>query len=102
MSNEKFRDDLAVGQSEEDPGIIGQLVDGMCTGIGIEADQGIYEGEYLENEWNGFGRRIISNGDYYVGYWKDGMRHGWGYYVYNSAKNTHRVHQAHLRDNISD
>ena len=84
MAVEEVRYDRLVQQSEEDPGIFGQMIDGVCTGVGKETEQGIYEGQYLDNEWNGFGRRIISNGDYYLGFWKDGMRNGWGYYVYNT------------------
>ena len=53
-----------------------------CTGLGRECEGGIYEGQYFQDEWNGYGRRIIANGDYYLGYWKDGMRNGWGRYVY--------------------
>jgi hypothetical protein len=55
--------------------------------LGRECDYGIYEGEYIDDEWNGFGRRIIANGDYYIGQWKEGMRNGWGRYVYNSKPN---------------
>ena len=37
------------------------------------------------DEWNGFGRRIIANGDFYIGFWKDGMKNGWGIYVYQNT-----------------
>ena len=85
---------LPLTSNPDDPSIIGQLVQNLdiddpddpdpcvCTGLGREVDFGIYEGQYHEDEWNGFGRRIIANGDYYVGYWKEGMRNGWGRYVY--------------------
>ena len=83
--------------SKYDTGIHGQHVPNgpdtdhpdpeSCTGLGRECDYGIYEGQYVEDEWNGFGRRIIANGDYYIGMWKDGMRNGYGRYVYNAAGN---------------
>ena len=52
-----------------------------CTGLGRECEYGIYEGQYIDDEWTGFGRRIIANGDYFIGQWKEGMRNGWGRYV---------------------
>lgn len=57
-----------------------------CTGFGRECDFGIYEGQYLDDEWNGFGRRIIASGDYYIGMWRDGMKNGYGRYV-NTSNN---------------
>lgn len=55
-----------------------------CTGLGRECDFGIYEGQYYDDEWNGFGRRIIASGDYYIGMWKEGMKNGYGRYVNTS------------------
>lgn len=77
-------------ENPEDQSIIGQLEKGdddevQCTGLGREVDYGIYEGQYLMDEWNGFGRRIIANGDFFIGFWKDGMKNGWGIYVYQNS-----------------
>ena len=94
--------DVGFSRSPSDPSVVGQLQksddedgDMLCTGLGRETDAGIYEGQYLDDEWNGFGRRIISNGDYYIGFWKEGMRNGWGRYVYNkkTAKNLIQVEE---------
>jgi len=68
--------------------VIGQIhPDETCTGLGREVDYGIYEGQFAEDDWNGFGRRIISNGDFYLGYWKEGMKDGQGIYVYQNYSN---------------
>ena len=37
------------------------------------------------NEYNGFGKMIYENGEYYIGEWKDGLRHGKGLLFYNNA-----------------
>jgi hypothetical protein len=91
---------LAFDKNPFDPSVIGQLIfpnDGepCCNGLGRESDLGIYEGQYIEDEWNGYGRRIIANGDYYIGFWKDGMRNGHGKYVYNRD---HKVEEGEWLD----
>lgn len=39
---------------------------------------GVYEGQWKENQQNGFGILKYSNGDIYKGYFKDGVPHGHG------------------------
>ena len=43
----------------------------------------IKEGQYENGNMNGFGRVIESDGSYYVGFYKDDMKHGKGK-LYNS------------------
>ena len=90
-------DSIPLTLSDYGTGIVGQQTcppvgsnspDPMtCTGLGRECEFGIYEGQYVDDEWNGFGRRIIANGDFYLGEWRDGMRNGYGRYIYNAALN---------------
>ena len=42
----------------------------------------IYEGHFLNDERHGFGRFIWDDGEYYVGYWKDGYMSGQGKRVF--------------------
>ena len=37
-----------------------------------------YEGEMKDNKRDGYGKLIFENGIYYIGQWKNGMRHGQG------------------------
>ena len=41
---------------------------------------------WLNNFKHGFGRSIQANGEYYVGMFKDGKKHGQGKLVYQSGK----------------
>ena len=36
---------------------------------------------YVKGKLNGYGRAISEEGDYYVGEWKDFVKHGYGTYV---------------------
>ena len=38
----------------------------------------VYEGQTSNSLANGFGRTILHNGDYYVGWYKGGKKHGYG------------------------
>ena len=62
----------------------GQLAGGtdMWDGIGIRVDSSgaILEGCSENNKLNGFGRNIFKSGDYYIGEFKDGSKHGHGTY----------------------
>ena len=42
----------------------------------------MYEGEFANGEFSGFGRYILNNHVYYQGEWKDGKRHGTGSNIY--------------------
>ena len=38
----------------------------------------IWEGQFEDDKLNGFGRWLHSDGECYIGYWKDSKRHGYG------------------------
>lgn len=49
------------------------------SGVGrYEFTDYIYEGEYSEDNLNGFGRQILKTGEVYQGFWKDGAMCGEG------------------------
>ena len=70
---------MKFGQSKYNKFIIGQLGgNGKVTGVGKEINHIIYEGQFLNDVYNGFGRFIYSNGNYYIGNWEEGKRSGFG------------------------
>ena len=57
--------------------------------INIEDILGYLRNNYnikYNNEYNGYGKMIYENGEYYIGEWKDGLRHGKGILFFNNAK----------------
>ena len=46
----------------------------------------IYEGDFENDKYNGFGKSFEENGSYYIGQWKDGFKHGLGK-LYNKKNN---------------
>lgn len=52
--------------------------DGRVQGVGKEINRTIYEGQFKNDVYHGFGRQIYSNGNFYIGQWVDGKRSGWG------------------------
>ena len=48
----------------------------------IQIMGGIYEGEILNKEPNGFGKFVNENGGIHEGYWKNGVPHGFGKVTY--------------------
>ena len=46
----------------------------------------VYEGEFSENEINGYGKFKWNNGDYYIGQMKNGKINGKGKYVGKNGK----------------
>lgn len=60
----------------------GQMGNYKKQGMGRQVSDGtgnaLYEGQQLNNKFNGFGRNIYNNGGYYIGFWKDGFKHGQG------------------------
>ena len=78
---------IKFGQSKYNKYIIGQLAsNGKVTGVGKEINHIIYEGQFVDDVYNGFGRFIYSNGNYYIGNWLDGKRSGYGKLVDKSGK----------------
>ena len=76
-SNEPIDQTMAFGQSKYNQYIIGQLGgNGKVSGVGKEINHIIYEGQFKDDVYNGFGRFIYSNGNYYIGNWLDGKRSG--------------------------
>ena len=57
-------------------------------GLGREVYDHIYEGQFNDNVYHGWGRFIGHKG-VYEGYWENGMRHGRGKFV--SAENDGQV-----------
>ena len=83
---------MKFGQSKYNRYIIGQLApNGKVNGVGKEINHIIYEGMFKDDTYNGFGRFIYSNGDYYIGQWVDGKRQGHGKLVDKHGK----VYQGH-------
>ena len=69
--------------------IIKYLKNYKRNGEGIEyyEDGSIkYEGEFLDDEYNGKGKLYYSNGDYYEGQFKHGEKFGNGYEYYKNGK----------------
>ena len=69
--------------------IIKYLQNYKRNGEGIEyyEDGSIkYEGEFLDDEYNGKGKLYYSNGDYYEGQFKHGEKFGNGYEYYKNGK----------------
>ena len=86
-SGEPIDQTLTFGQSHNNKYIIGQLgANGKVTGVGKEINHIIYEGQFKDDIYNGYGRFIYSNGNYYIGNWLDGKRSGWGRLVDKSGK----------------
>ena len=78
---------LVFGQSKYNKYIIGQLGgNGKVTGVGKEINHIIYEGQFVNDVYNGYGRFIYSNGNYYIGNWLDGKRSGYGKLVDKQGK----------------
>lgn len=76
-SSDPIDQSMAFGQSKYNQYIIGQLGgNGKVSGVGKEINHIIYEGQFRDDVYNGFGRFIYSNGNYYIGNWLDGKRSG--------------------------
>ena len=52
----------------------------------IDLNYGIYEGQFENDNFNGFGRYISYDGEYYIGWFLGGAKHGFGKYVYDDGK----------------
>jgi len=86
-SQEPIDQTLKFGQSQYNKYIIGQLGrNGKVTGVGKEINHIIYEGQFKDDIYNGYGRFIYSNGNYYIGNWLDGKRSGYGKLVDKSGR----------------
>ena len=58
---------------------VGQMLDGKPDGFArcIRLDGSmIYEGDVKKGQRNGFGRLILEDKGYWIGWWKDGELHG--------------------------
>ena len=67
-STEPLNQKLQFGQSNYSEYIIGQLgADGRVQGVGKEINNIIYEGQFKNDIYHGYGRYIYSNGNYYIG-----------------------------------
>lgn len=86
-SEEPIDQGLAFGQSKYNKYIIGQIgPDGRVQGVGKEINHIIYEGQFKNDIYHGYGRYIYANGNYYIGSWVDGKRSGYGKLVDKSGR----------------
>jgi len=59
--------------------------DGKMQGIGREVNDFIYEGQFKDNVYHGWGRFISHQGVYW-GFWSNGLRNGQGKFVSSDGK----------------
>ena len=86
-SEEEINKNIPFGKSKFNQYIIGQIgEDGKVQGVGKEINHIIYEGQFKNDQYHGYGRFIYSNGNYYLGNWIDGKRQGWGKLVDKGGK----------------
>ena len=60
---------------------IGEFKNGLKNGKGVtfwNNGDPLYEGDYVNDKPEGFGKGYIDNGDYYIGEWKNGEMDGEG------------------------
>lgn len=89
IANSKISIDqsLLFGQSKFNKFIIGQVgPDGRVQGVGKEINHIIFEGQFKDDVYHGYGRYIYQNGSYYTGGWIEGKRSGWGTLIDKSGK----------------
>ncbi|CDW80104.1 protein kinase domain containing protein [Stylonychia lemnae] len=72
---------------EEKQSQISPFIDDNQNGKGraIFTDGSVYDGLWKNNIKVGFGRFIFNDGDVYIGEYKDGTRNGYGKYCYNDG-----------------
>lgn len=59
---------------------------GDCNGsysMYVDKSKDIYEGQFSNGMFDGFGTYIWNDGDIYIGYWKNDKRHGQGIFISN-------------------
>ena len=44
-----------------------------------------YEGDFINDKFEGNGKYIYEDGDYYIGEWKNDLKHGKGKYYYKNG-----------------
>ena len=61
----------------------------VAQGVGreITVDDIMYEGEWKDNKYHGFGRSM-SKSEYYEGFWQDGLMHGCGQLCSDNSKHS--------------
>ena len=60
---------------------IGEMQNDLRHGKGIVYDKNsniIYEGDFVNDKYEGYGKLIYENGSYYIGSFKNGIPHGEG------------------------
>ena len=45
-----------------------------------------YDGDWINDKYEGNGKYIWENGEYYIGQWKNGLSHGKGIEYYSNGK----------------
>lgn len=77
----KFKSfDIRVPVKRVDEFYMGQVQEnGLKEGVGrILTETSIYEGEHVDLVPEGYGRQIYENGDWHIGFWKEGRPYGVG------------------------
>ena len=44
-----------------------------------------YEGDFIKDKFEGYGKYIFKNGNYYIGQWLNGLMNGEGTYFYKNG-----------------
>lgn len=69
----------------------GMYVNNKLNGFGRHIDhqsRQCYTGMWKDDKYDGFGKCVSSNGSYYEGYWRNGLREGQGGQVTAGGVNT--------------
>ena len=67
---------------------IGQWKNGLKHGKGIYYYKNgniKYDGDFVNDKYEGNGKYIWEDGQYYIGEWKNGLRNGKGIYYYSNG-----------------
>ena len=68
---------------------VGEWKNNLKHGKGIDYDKNgkiIYEGDYVNDQYEGNGKLIEENGDYYIGQFLNDFKHGKGIEYYKNGK----------------
>ena len=66
----------------------GELINGLRNGKGIDYYKNGkigYDGDFVNDKYEGNGKYIFENGEYYIGEWSNGQRHGKGAMYLNNG-----------------
>lgn len=78
----------------------GACKNGLAHGEGTAHGEDEYKGKFKAGLPNGVGKYIWANGDYYDGHWKNGKKHGRGFYF--NAKEGKLTHGLWKEDQLKE